>query len=205
MDHYPSRAGATYYGPIFSTPKGAVIAWPDIPGPKIFAYLNASFAGFQSLCDALSRIGYPVLVHVRGGDERRLGEMETATVRLTTQVVDLDRVLRACRLVVCHGGSGTVAAALLAGKPVLIAPENAEQALQAERVAKLGAGLTELRHDSAASYQATIDRLLGDPRFLKQARKFAKAHANHRVDFQVRKIAERCDRLLRSDRQTSQQ
>jgi predicted glycosyltransferase len=47
--------------------------------------------------------------------------------------------LAKAKLVVCHGGSGTVLGALAAGIPLVIMPLFADQATNAERLASVGA------------------------------------------------------------------
>ena len=47
-----------------------------------------------------------------------------------------------CDVVVCHGGSGTVLAALAHGLPLLVLPQGANQFWNAERCVALGAGLS---------------------------------------------------------------
>jgi sterol 3beta-glucosyltransferase len=54
--------------------------------------------------------------------------------------VDHDEVLPRCRAVVHHGGAGTTAATLLAGRPALVCSVFADQPFWGSRVARLGAG-----------------------------------------------------------------
>jgi len=74
-------------------------------------------------------------------------------------------VFPSCDLVVCHGGSGTTLAALAAGLPLLLLPQEANQFWNAERVADLGAGEV-LRSDrlTADAVQQAVGRLLADPK-----------------------------------------
>ncbi|MFE4372823.1 glycosyltransferase [Streptomyces sp. NPDC056835] len=53
----------------------------------------------------------------------------------------LSELLRDTDLVVTHGGAGTTLGALAAGIPMVIAPQGADQFIQADRVAAAGAGL----------------------------------------------------------------
>lgn len=80
--------------------------------------------------------------------------------------------------VVTHGGLGTVSEALMAGKPMVVAPIRDDQPLIAERVEALGAGLRvrfgRVRADDLA---AAIDAVLGDPGFAAAARRLGGALA----------------------------
>ncbi|MGW6776379.1 glycosyltransferase [Streptomyces sp. NPDC055037] len=53
----------------------------------------------------------------------------------------LSELLRDTDLVVAHGGAGTTLGTLAAGIPMVIAPQGADQFIQADRVAAAGAGL----------------------------------------------------------------
>jgi MGT family glycosyltransferase len=57
-----------------------------------------------------------------------------AVVRFVPQAAALSR----CDVVVCHGGSGTVMAALALGRPMVILPMGADQPLNAGRAQALG-------------------------------------------------------------------
>jgi UDP:flavonoid glycosyltransferase YjiC (YdhE family) len=55
--------------------------------------------------------------------------------------VDQREILGRCRAIVCHGGSGTLIAALSLGVPVVVLPMGADQPDNADRVEALGAGI----------------------------------------------------------------
>ncbi|MFL5888821.1 MAG: nucleotide disphospho-sugar-binding domain-containing protein [Solirubrobacteraceae bacterium] len=61
-------------------------------------------------------------------------------VRAVPWVDDQAALLRRARLFVSHGGMNSVSEALCAGTPLLVLPQTAEQAVNARRVAELGAG-----------------------------------------------------------------
>lgn len=72
--------------------------------------------------------------------------------------------------VVHHGGAGTTAAALRAGRPAVIVPSMWDQPFWARRVARLGAGLAlPLAHLNAENLAAAIRRVAGDPRLRRRA------------------------------------
>ena len=59
-------------------------------------------------------------------------------VHLLTQVVSHDWLFPQCHAVLHHGGSGTVAAALLAGRPQIISPVMFDQTMWAEHLGWMG-------------------------------------------------------------------
>jgi UDP:flavonoid glycosyltransferase YjiC (YdhE family) len=83
-------------------------------------------------------------------------------------------VLRACQAVVCHGGSGTLVAALSLGVPVVVLPMGADQPDNADRCEDLGVGvvLDPLTATPVAIAEA-IRQVLDDPRFAAGAASIA--------------------------------
>lgn len=75
-----------------------------------------------------------------------------------------------CDVVVCHGGSGTVLAALAHGLPLLVMPQGANQFWNAQRCTELGTGLSlgpaEL---SAEGVRSQVRALVDDDGFRRQA------------------------------------
>ncbi|HET7169997.1 MAG TPA: glycosyltransferase [Gaiellales bacterium] len=89
--------------------------------------------------------------------------------------VSLSQLLPACRLAVCHGGAGTVLAALTAGIPLLLLPRGApSQARMSAACAGRGAART-LAPDEAttAGVEAALRDLMDDDRFRRNARGIA--------------------------------
>ena len=66
-------------------------------------------------------------------------------------------------LIVHHGGTGTVLAALEAGLPQVILPQGADQPFNADLIARSGAGRRQANDDYApGSIAALVEPLLGD-------------------------------------------
>jgi UDP:flavonoid glycosyltransferase YjiC (YdhE family) len=83
-------------------------------------------------------------------------------------------VLAGSAAVVCHGGSGTLTAALALGVPVVVLPMGADQLDNADRCAELGVGvvLDALTAD-AATIAGAIDEVRYDPAYRRAARTLA--------------------------------
>jgi UDP:flavonoid glycosyltransferase YjiC (YdhE family) len=99
-----------------------------------------------------------------------------------------------CAVVACGGGHGTVCAALLGGKPVLVAPDVTEQGITAHRVAALGAGIMLLIGEEHKSHEL-VGRLLGEPAFARGAEAFRKNYNLVTEAQTVNAIAARCLQL----------
>lgn len=84
--------------------------------------------------------------------------------------VSYSQLMPRAAAVVCHGGHGTVARALVAGAPLLVAPRAGDQAENGARVAWAGAGLMlPNRLLAPSSLRAALRRLLSDASFADRA------------------------------------
>jgi UDP:flavonoid glycosyltransferase YjiC (YdhE family) len=83
-------------------------------------------------------------------------------------------------LVVTHGGSGTVLAALSVGVPLVIVPMQWDHAENAQRVARAGAGLCLAAHRCTPErLRAAVKRVLDEPSFRENAQRLAASFARY--------------------------
>jgi Glycosyltransferase family 28 C-terminal domain len=164
-------------GPMFAADRGTAPDWPATPGPRVFAYLEAGQPAFEPLMKALAALGVPALVHAQGLAPDVPARLGTASLHFSMAPVRMDRAMADAALVLCHGGQGTMAAALLAGKPLLLIPTQPEQALAAQRVVAQGLGLAVPAGASITPWRASIERLLHETSFAEAARRVAARHA----------------------------
>lgn len=84
-----------------------------------------------------------------------------------------DRWLAACDVAVVHGGHLSTAAALAAGRPVLVLPSRPDQIAWLDRVERLRVGLGLWPDPSAAAIRRAVRRLLSDPRYAERSAELA--------------------------------
>jgi UDP:flavonoid glycosyltransferase YjiC (YdhE family) len=198
LDHYPVReAAARYWGPVFSLDAGAEPRWPAAGGPRVFAYVNASFRDLETLMKALAGLRGAALLHAPGIASALAARYRNEHLQITAEPLNMRAVRADCDVAICHG-PGTAAAVLLAGKPLLLLPSQLEQYMFARRIAELGAGLVIGGESRAADYPGTLRRLLTEPGFRMAAEQFASAHADFDQTRQVGGMADRCEELLAS-------
>jgi len=123
-------------------------------------------AFFRDAARALARPGRRVVLSVGRIAPRALGALPAGVT--AHPHVDQLAVLRRADLFITHGGFNSVQEGLVAGVPLLVFPQMPEQALNADRVAELGAGL-RLRRATPARIRAQADLILGQPRFRSAA------------------------------------
>lgn len=83
--------------------------------------------------------------------------------------VSHDQLFRHAAAVVHHGGAGTTASVLHAGKPQLVVPHIGDQTFFGREVERLGCGFRISKNRWPEQMHAAIDRLLGTPSFSQNA------------------------------------
>jgi hypothetical protein len=195
LDHYPDRPGAHYWGAQFLTTEGAPPEWPAGAGHKIFAYVEPAHRDFERMLQHLGEGPHRVLVHAPGTDDRIRRRYGAPSLEFAAAPLQMARVTAECDLVVCHGGSGTVVATLLAGRPLLLLPLHPDHSLTARAVVELGAGVMVPEDEVGISYRRLLTEALA-PAYRERARAFADRYADFDQDRQVERMTARCSELL---------
>lgn len=196
LDHYAERTAHSYLGPIFALGQGAVLPWPgDGDAPRVFAYLKPGYPALEAALAALQGCGASVLLHVPGVARKTIAQFTSATMVFSTEPLRMTDMAAQCDLALCHGGGGTTAAMLLAGKPLLLLPMQMEQTMTGQRVAALGAGVS-VAPEASATLARQLRQALGDARLASAARAFAQAHAGYDQQHTIAAAADRCEALL---------
>jgi MGT family glycosyltransferase len=94
-----------------------------------------------------------------------------------TEFVPHALVLGETDLMITHAGLGSVAAALSFGVPLVCTPLGRDQPLNAERVAKLGAGVALDGEPEPDDIARAVEHVLSDPSYAKAARAIAEEGA----------------------------
>jgi UDP:flavonoid glycosyltransferase YjiC (YdhE family) len=122
----------------------------------------------ERVCEAVAGLGVPATLTLGPAVDRAVVHVPDEVEALA--YADHDALLPRCAAVVSHGGLGTVLRALAHGVPLLVLPLGRDQALNAARVERLGAGLA-LRSDAPPDrIRAALDALLAEPSFGAAAR-----------------------------------
>lgn len=99
-----------------------------------------------------------------------------------------DELLRESSVLVCGGGHGMLAKALLAGVPLVVVPGGGDQWEMANRVARQGSGLI-VRPSTVDGLRDAVARVLGEPGFAAAAACAAATMADVRDPVQVCRAA----------------
>jgi UDP:flavonoid glycosyltransferase YjiC (YdhE family) len=98
--------------------------------------------------------------------------------------------------VICHGGTSTCAAALLAGRPLLVLHLQIEQLLLAQGLVDRGLAKTANPDSKNPNYKQMIRDILSDPRFAERAGEFAAKYADFDLSRQAGLMATRCEEIV---------
>ena len=175
--------------------QGAEVRWPPSEGPKVFAYLKAGYVGLEAILSALHGLPGSVLVHTPGVARKTVQQFTSARMTFSIQPLDMDQVRSSCDLALCHGGGGTTAALLLAGKPLVLFPMHMEQAMTARRLSELGVAITVVP-EACGQLPRLLKKALSDSTLSQAAQKFSTGHDNYQQQNTIRLAADRCEALF---------
>jgi hypothetical protein len=196
LDHYADRDAGDYWG-ITRQDAGVPPVWPKREGRRVFAYLKP-FDNLPSLLTTLRDAGHPTLIYLGKGAEDVSKQFEGGNLAFSDKPVDLKSAVAETAAVICHSGHGTVSAALLAGKPLLLLPLNMEQRMISARVIQAGAGLAAPALAPEGMREKFL-RLMAEPAFTAAARGFAERYASHDVETIPARFADLAERLIASE------
>lgn len=145
----------------------------DAACPLLYLTFGTVFndnAAFRAALAGIRDLGVKVVVTVGpNGDPAAFGPQPAHVV--LERYIPQTLLLSACDVVVSHGGSGTVLAALGMAVPQLCLPQAADQFINAAAVARAGAGLAIPPHEVDPTAVAdAVRRLLDDSAFRRHAR-----------------------------------
>jgi hypothetical protein len=172
-------------------PPSTALIWPGGPlsgRPMVLAYLKTSKAA-EDLLKVVAGMDVSVLCAMPGAPAHWCRRYNSKNVTILTTAIALSATMQVADLVISHSSAGTVCEALLAGKPQLLVPLDAEKALITRRVAATKAARGLMPESVSARVAGELQSLLCS----NEAKKAATAIADQyvRIDW-----ANRLDRML---------
>lgn len=192
LDHYPNRRGEKHRG-YWPFGPGEAPAWPEVEGPRVFAYLKP-FSRLSDLLQALVELDFPTLVYIDHVDPKLKSRFSCSTLRFADRLVDLRAVGRRASLAITNANTGTVTALLLGGIPQLCIPLQLEQFIVGQAVERMGAGIV-LTPEKCLSPDEAIRCVLSEKRYRTAANAFAERHRDFSVERQFEELFAECDAI----------
>lgn len=161
-------------GPLLWEPTDVVLDVPGGSGPVVMVAPSTAFTGAVGMLEAtlagLEGAGVRVIASILDGAPAEVPDW--ARAGLGRQ----EEMLRHASVIVCGGGHGMLAKALLAGVPAVVVPGGGDQWELANRVARQGSALV-VRPPTGEALCAAVLEVLGDDRFTEAAQRAAKTIA----------------------------
>jgi UDP:flavonoid glycosyltransferase YjiC (YdhE family) len=167
---WPAHVRVT--GPLFFELPGDEVEIPEGDGPLVvIAPSTAQDPECELLRVALAGLAdEPVRVLATTNRHRPERPIDVPSNARLVDWLLYSQAMPAADVVICHGGHGTVARALAAGKPLLVCPSVGDMGENAARVAWSGTGLSIPRRLlSERGVRLATRRLLGEAKFLERA------------------------------------
>jgi UDP:flavonoid glycosyltransferase YjiC (YdhE family) len=195
LDVYGAREHAEHIGPINNTNMGASPIWPLGEKKRVFAYIKPQYRHFDALLAAMSQVDAQFLIFAPGIAEATARKFTKSGMLFSTTPFNMQQVVKACDLVVCHAG-GTTDVALDAGIPVLQLPMQMEQTMTSRRSELLGCSLHLPLDGNPGELRKLFKKLLSEPAYTDAAKVYARRIDERQGADSLGKLLDRCATYL---------
>lgn len=189
LDHYLDRGEADYYGPLYVDDEGIAPPWPAGDGPRVFAYMHAQHPALKALLAALPAVGARAAVFAGGFSAEEARAASRPGLAVSAEPLQVAAAVAEADLVVCQG-IGTVSAALVGGRKLVMFPAYLEQEMTLHRVNLGGFGVGLRRDADAARVEAALRYVLDNARIGDAVAAFAARYHGFHPSLPAGAIAE---------------
>lgn len=176
LDHYEGHADASrqFIGPLPNAEFDAVRPGWGRPGPRILAYVRAGLLDMTAFQQAVAALRGDGVVICPDATPEHVDQAHKLKLRLHRQPVSLGDLLPKADLLISHAG-GTMADALLRGRPCVALPSHYEQFITSRLLARRRLAVVA---DPAepAGFERALRRALGDAELRRNAAALALRH-----------------------------
>jgi UDP:flavonoid glycosyltransferase YjiC (YdhE family) len=143
-------------------------------GPLIYATIGGAVfdrSFLEEIVEAFNRTGYRVIITAGSQTPPEVtARLSSKKITVARYLPEGIRLIKACDLLVWHGGHETMMEAVATGRPGVVIPQHLDQRTNAELFAKSGAGIMiPRRHLNPQTLLAAVDTVLTDPSYRHQA------------------------------------
>ena len=195
FDEYGKRTDTEYLGTPASYSGGATVNWPTAEGKKVFAYLKSDFDNLISTLEALGSTFLPTVVCVLGASQTLVELYSRPQLKVVNYLVDFNDVIDNADVVIAHG-TGTIAAALLAGIPTITLAMNIEQHIRGRIAQQLAVGSNYSSAQSSGTLVETVLAIVNNDAYKMHARNFAQKYSDYNQSTLTARISDRCEKIL---------
>jgi hypothetical protein len=203
LDHY-GREAWRYVGPPIVANSGTTPFWPVQHGPadkgpapaKVFAYLQAGYAGLAQLLTVLEKLPIQVVAYIPNLSRAERKHFERANIWLSATPLNAKQAIDESVLTICHGGT-LAQSSCLAGKPVFLLPNHTEQSMMAAKIRTLNLGL-ETSAANPAEYKRLLTDMLRSEKYSARAMEFAERNKQFNGDFAALAMADAVEKACKT-------
>jgi len=170
--------------------------WAQGEGRKVFAYLKQSSKLCLNMIHSIAETNCVGLVVCSGLTKAEVDKYQRPGLAIYPEHRDITQAMEGADVVICHAGKNTISEALLAGKPLLLIPEQLEQFHNSRCVTKRGAGLFVDKTVDQESIKKALSRLLIDQKFTEAARAISLKNTSVQQADPVANVIECCEELF---------
>jgi UDP:flavonoid glycosyltransferase YjiC (YdhE family) len=183
------------WGHLASVDGGGMPPWPAASGPRILGYLRSTHPAIDVVLATLRAGPWRSLVYLPGMSPEQANGLEGPQLRIATARLNLSALLPEADIFLSHANFSSSHAALAAGVPCVMLPEQVEQMLFARRVAAAGAGVWLWPEDTVSGLRDALDAVSGSPGFRRAAKALADRHATGQPGEVLDALCDRCEQL----------
>lgn len=194
LDHYTNRKNQEYWGARFSSSMGKKIDFTSDKF-KIFVYIHSNMRDFEQLLTALNNIEAETILHVPKLNVER-ASLQFTNLTFSPEPIEMDHVLNQVDLAICNAGHGTVAAVLLAGKRLLLVPNQLEQRILTQRLIQQGLAATFYSSNRQVDFETTLTQMMLDSKIQANVQNFQNLYWGYDSKDQAKAIADCCLDIL---------
>jgi len=178
LDHYGPRV-CNYSQPSTCLFKNHEPIWPEKNLDKVFVYFDGASPFLPVLLKQLGSVPYSVLMVVPNIKDELIATYSTGTLKIQTQLVNIDQVAEQCKLVITHAAHHTVFDFLKKGIPPIMLSSTFESTMLSVLVGKQGLGFSGTLNVDKVNIAQMLNSSTQAKHIWENARIFAKKYQDN--------------------------
>ncbi|GJL82178.1 MAG: hypothetical protein DHS20C01_18120 [marine bacterium B5-7] len=189
LDSYGERSNTHYWGTPNQLTTGSSPEWPRGKGEPVFVYMHADYPQFPVMVRQLGKLGHPTLIVAPGAPADINQQHGFSNIVVTKRHVNIDEVAGQCRVIIMHGGHGSVARVLRCGVAPIITPLFVEQLMLAKQLATTSLAFAAHPDPARHNYKEMVQAALENDAIHRNAAEFSDRHPLSECDAEFELLA----------------